>query len=105
MLPAVVLRQHRTRLAGLGRQGTPAKLAANDGETGDGHGETAGPGAAHRPSIMPDTGPRITAGRWRRPARGALFGRLGGGQQDIPEDAALAAGPRPVRHARLEHAG
>src|SRR5690349_7749169 len=54
MFPAVVLRQHRARLAGLGRQGALAQLASNGRETGDSHGETAGPGAAHRPSIMPD---------------------------------------------------
>src|SRR5215469_10083418 len=100
MFPAVVLRQHRTGLAGPCGQGTAAKLAADDGETGDSHGETAGPGAAHRPSIMPDAGPRITAER-----RPALFGCLGAGQQDIAEDAALAAGPWRVRRARLKHPG
>src|SRR6516165_3143709 len=39
------------------------------------------------------------------PQRVALLGRLGAGQQDIVEDAALAAGSWRVRQARLEHPG
>src|SRR5215469_5328980 len=61
MVPAVVLRQHRARLARLGRKGALAKLASNGRETGNSHGETAGLGAAHRPLIMPDAGRWITA--------------------------------------------